>query len=504
MKRISTILLLLAASVLCTFAATEGGKITTRNISVQEKGRKLTALLDIVLDSLHLASNHQLFVTPYVQSVDKEECAMFPTVLINGRNMQYVYQRSGLSKDIAERYTNINQVVRRKNGTEQAVEYAASLDIAQWMHEKEMMLLLAIDTCGCGSMKGCGDADSIAFSLMPDAPETDAVATLSLRKFYTAYITPPVTKQPIIKHEGKARVQFEVDRTVLHVEPYVCQSGQRIDNRAQLQVIKDSIDYALSDPNVEIESINICGYASPESPYLHNQDLATNRSRALAEYIGALYNLPQEQCTYDAVPENWGEFRQQVVAATDITEQQRQDLLALIDKPTYGPSDFDAKEATLKGDARFARLYRTKILPVWFPELRCTKFAIGTRLKPMEDEKLAEIIRKTPDLLSLNQMFRVARLYEEGSQEFNEVIEIALRKYSDDPIANLNAAVTAIKAGDYDRAAQLLPKAGNSPEAENARGVLAAYQGDLEAASQYFDKAGNLPEARLNRGILQE
>ena len=361
-----------------------------------------------------------------------------------------------------------------------------------WMMHRDTEVRMVLDTCGCGHLYGSSVGTPSMLNLNP-APRMRLV-----------YYSPAVTEQPVSVHEGRARVQFEVDRTELHPTPYVCRNGQRIDNRAQLQVIEDSVRYALSDPNVEIASINICGYASPESPYMHNETLATNRSRSLAEYIGSRFNLPSQKCTYNSVPENWAEFRDLVVNATDITSKQRQDLLELIDRPAYGPSDYDAKEKELKTSPKFAQLYRTKILPEWFPQLRCTQFTINTRLKPLDDNKLAEVIKVTPELMSLNQMFRVARLYPEGSDKFNDVIEIARRYYPEDPVANLNAAIAAIQKGDLDSAERMLTKAGNSPEAMNARGVLEAHKGDFDAAMKYFRSAGQLPEALKNKALLEE
>ena len=493
MKRYLSILTLVLAVVLHTHAADDNGKIITRNVSVQQNGQKVVATLDIVLDSLQLSNNRQVFVTPVLKGSNEDDMVRFPTVLVNGRNMQYVYERSGLNAEAEKEYEdNVCQVVRRNNGKSQVIQYAKTIDSMPWMEKQELTFALVLDHCGCGVKDAEDQTDPLSISFRP------------VYNFYTAYITPPVTEQPVSIHEGRSRVQFEVNKTDLHTDVYICKNGQRIDNRAQLKVIEDSIAYALSNPNVELASINICGFASPESPYTHNEFLATNRSRALALYLGTRYNLPQDRCTYGSVPENWSEFRDQVVAANDITEQQRQALLQLIDQPTYGPADFDAKEKTLKSDARFAKLYKEKILPIWFPELRCTQFAISTRLKPTSDERLAEIIKETPELLSLNQMFRVARLYPEGSDAFNATIETALRFYNDNPIANLNAAVAAIKAENYDRAAQLLQKAGSSPEAENARGVVAAHNDDLDAAIRHFEAAGSLNEAKLNRSQIKK
>ena len=121
----------------------------------------------------------------------------------------------------------------------------------------------------------------------------------------------------------------------------------------------------------------------------------------------------------------------------------------------------------------------------------------------MPDEKLAQIILSTPQLLSLNQMFRVARLYPEGSEAFNKTIGIALRYYAEDPVANTNAAITAIKEGRLDDADSLLLKAGNLPEAENARGVLATFRGDYEFALLHFAAASLLPEAQKNKEMLE-
>ena len=479
-------------SVMCLAAsAAADGDIQVRNVSVTSGDGKVSVGMDLDMDALTLPRNRQMFVTPYLEGKGGER-VMLPTVLVNGRNMQYVYERTGLPRKLRAEYSDLAQVVARKNGTCQTVSYLAAVTLEPWMRRGKSEVRLSVDTCGCGIELGNGHSDPLAsLDLNPAG------------KMYLAFVTPPVTELPVVAHEGKARVQFEVDSVTLHAEPYRCRNGQRIDNRQQLQVIDDSVRYALGDPNVEIAAISVCGYASPESPYAHNDYLATHRSKSLATYLAQRYQLPEERCTFCAVPENWEEFRQMAQDAQDITPGQRADLLALIDHPVYGPADYDAKERELKTSPRFARLYREKILPQWFPLLRCTKFVINTRLRPMPDEQLAQIIKTKPQMMSLNQMFRVARFYPEGSEEFNATIRTALRFYADDPVANTNAAVAALKAGHLDEAEALLRKAGDQPEAENARGVLATYRGDYDTAVAHFTKAGTLPEAQKNKALLE-
>lgn len=489
MRHIYKLLLAMMLFSVSAQAATKNDKLATSNFKLYRVGQNIQLTADLILDSLHLPANRQIYVTPTIEGPEGQTVVM-PTVLINGRNMHYAYLRGNMPKKSHADY-NIAYEVYRNNGKAQKLNYKAQVSIQPWMFKPTTAIKMVVDTCGCGQDLGSAEETPVPLNLNP------------VQRMYLTYHTPEVTELPVTIHEGTARVQFEVDRTELHVSPYTCRSGQRIDNRAQIKMIEDSINYALSDPNVEIASINICGYASPESPYMHNEYLATNRSRALAEYIGKRYNLPADKCNYGSVPENWAEFRELVQKARDISQREREDLLRLIDRPAYGPSDYDVKESELKTSEKFKQLYYSKILPDWFPQLRCTKFAINTRLKPLSDEKLAEVIRKTPELMSLNQMFRVARLYPEGSQQFNDIIDIARKYYPEDPVTNTNAAIAAMQKGDYEAAKALLDKAGNSPEAENARGVMATRNGDFEAALKHFDAAGNLPEAIKNKALIQ-
>lgn len=479
-----------------TAAADVTQGISTRNVAFGRSGGKVHVTADVVLDSLKLKSNQQVFMTPVITG-DEGHSAVLPTVLLTGRGMHYAYERGTMRdlKTYRERY-NIARELRRVNGSAQSFDYSGNVDFEPWMRAERLSLSFHYDSCGCGVFAGSAVVPSIDTILNP------------VSKMHVAYITPRVTDLPVSIHEGVARVQFEVDRTELHDSIYRCRNGQRLDNRQQLKVIYDSIEYALTDPNVEIAKIQIIGYASPESPYEHNKELATGRSYALADYIGKYvgrkYRISPEVADFDAVPENWTEFRSQVVDAKDITEQQRADLLELIDRPAFSPADYDAKERELKTSPRFRDLYRTKILPQWFPHLRATKFRISTRLKPMPDEKLAEIITSSPEKMSLNQMMRVARLYPEGSEAFDKAIATALKYYPASEEANLNAAVSALRSEDYQRAAALLDHAGDSPEAVNARAVVMAHNGDFDGARRLLETVSSLPEAQKNLSLLAD
>lgn len=484
------IAVLLAIAMPQAFARSVAQGVRVANQQARRVDGALRLTADIRLDSVRLSSSSQFFLTPVLED-GRGNSEVLPSVLVNGRAMQIAWERRSFSRRFRGSH-EVAKAVRRLNGRAQTVEYSADTPVEKWMWSADTKVRWVTDTCDCGAPAGSRVTDDISLGLNPAA---------GMRP---AYVTPEVTPLPVQVYEGEAHVDFEVNESVLLDTPFRTRAGRLIDNRPELRVIDDTISRALSDGNVEIAGIRICGYASPEGAYLANERLATDRSRALSEYIAARHNLPAGVSEYDAVAENWAGLRAIVEQSDEIDESTRRELLQLIDAPAYGPADYDEKERRLRTEPRFAKLYREKILPDWFPGLRTSKFRITTRLRPLSDEALAEVIQKSPEKMSLNQMFRVARLYPEGSEKFNEVIATALDNYPDDPTANLNMAAALLGEGRAEEAVPYLDKAGDTPEAMNARGVLAAWRGDIEEALRLFEAAAPLPEAAKNRSMLGE
>lgn len=472
------------------------GTLAVRNLKAELSGNDCVVSMQVVLDSLHLTANHQIFLTPYLEQPDNEKSVQMPTIVFSGRNMHYVYLRSGKTMANEKAKYNVSQEIWHQGGAA-TISYLQSVPMEPWMFDDNTMLTVALDTCGCGRPEGSYRGNQKPLALNPVS-----------KMLVMPYPKLDFEDDKITKHEGKAKVQFEVDKFQLHDQVYtythsVTKRRHVIDNRQQLKVIDDSLQYALSSPNVELVGLEICGYASPESPYEHNEYLALNRSRAVVNYIEKRYSLPSGICTYRAVPENWAGFRQQTLAAKDITEQQRRDLLELIDSKVYSASDYDRKETELKTSPKFAQLYATKIHPDWFPELRYTQFVIATHLKPMTVEQLREIIKTEPQRMSLSQFCKVAVSYGHDAPEFGQTLETALRYFPTNEKALINMASYCIEKKDYDRALTYLEKAGDSDEANNLRGIALTWKKDFAGAKEIFMKAKNSVEASNNLQYLE-
>ena len=144
------------------------------------------------------------------------------------------------------------------------------------------------------------------------------------------------------------------------------------------------------------------------------------------------------------------------------------------------------------------------LLNACYPYLRHSDYEVKYKIRPMSDREAAALISTEPRLLSLTKMYRIAALYEPGSDQYNEVIETAANVYPADTEANLNAASVALRQADITRAGSYLKRAGQTPAAINARGVLALLQGHLAQAQQLFEQAAanGSDEAKRNLALI--
>ena len=191
----------------------------------------------------------------------------------------------------------------------------------------------------------------------------------------------------------------------------------------------------------------------------------------------------------NSTPEDWKGFRE---FADTCGFPGRWDVLNIIDS-NMTP---DEKDWTIM--MRYTTFYKNVVLPVAYPSLRRTDYKVTYDVRNFSLEEARKIIRERPQKLSLNEMYLVANSYVEGSDDFNNVFDVAVRMFPESEIANVNAACVALENGNMKDAARFLANAGDSPEAKNARGVFAAMNGDNEAALELFSQASSLQAARNN------
>lgn len=432
------------------------GTVTIDSVQTSVENERVDVAFKLNLNNLKLKAEQQLILTPML-ATDSDTTALQP-IIINGRSQQIRMMRASKR---AKKYTEGKEpiVVLRKNGTEQSISYSQTIIRKQPLESDVLQLFAAQDLCGCGDLQ---DQDR---TLLANIDNLDAWMPA------ITFVKPAAEARKQRAEKGEAYLSFRVNKTDIVVDLF--------DNTRELAKITKTIDLVRDDKNVEITGINIHGFASPDGPYANNERLARERAASLKNYVSHLYTIDNKLFSSNSTPEDWDGFRHKVQQSQLANKEE----ILKISKSNLAPDD---------KDKRIRQLYPQDyavIMSDIYPRLRHSDYTVSYTVRPFSVEEAKQILRTRPQQLSLQEMFLVAQTMEEGSAEFNEVFDIAVRMFPDDPTANLNAACADLQRRDIASAEKHLQKAGNSAEALNARGALAVMKKNYALARQLFADA---------------
>lgn len=330
-------------------------RVTQANVSRLDGLMVMTMKLN--LDSLQLPSNMRLVYTPMVVSADST--LFFPRVIVNGRRQQIMYERGvGKHADDGLAILSTDKVVRRINDKPQVVEYQAAMPVAQSLFT-DYDLKIHEDLCGCGDLQDGNDIQILSYQQpTPKAPVERAKTDLTDKE-----------KALRIFHlDKRCYIDFPVDQTTLYVDYHR--------NAAQLDSIVRTINALKEDTALEVVSIKIHGFASPESPYQHNAYLAEHRAKAILAYVRRMVNLPDSVFSVSTTAEDWEGLRNFI---QDSNLEHKSAILSIAQDESLKPDDREAK---------IKRLYPIEyrfMLNTWYPYLRHTDYHIAYRVKRVEE-----------------------------------------------------------------------------------------------------------------------
>lgn len=427
--------------------------------SVDQVNGMLSLRMKVDVSRMEIPGDESVVCTPVIEAGDSIR-AMAPLIL-NGRSRHILYQR------LHKRPRN-EQEYRRNNGKTQQLDYQSETPYADWMEKAEVSLIM--DNCGCG-WKALQQDKSPLFALDFSKPAEPAPEMV--------YWVPQAEEVKARKLEGSAYLDFPVNQTTINP------SYRR--NPEELRKIRETIDAVRNDPYTTITRVAIKGYASPEGAYQSNAYLAENRAKALANYVKGLYDFGSIQMSVDFEPEDWKGLEK---AVENGYFSDKEELLSIIRADE--PADYDLREQKLKA-VNGGAAYRTLLSEV-YPSLRHSDYEVDYTIRNFSIDEAKKLAFSDPSKLSLNEFFQVAETYPVGSEEFNEVFETAVRIYPDDPVSNLNAAITAIGAKQFGKAKRYLAKANECPQKELAKAAIAMYEGRTDEARRLLKGIEQAPE----------
>lgn len=440
----------------------EEARVVVRQQLVERVDSSLVISMIMDLSQTEVASGKSLVYTPIIERGDS--VVALPQLLVNGRSRHILYERSGRNPQDDGEFE-----LRRRNGKEQTFDYYARIPFRKWMEKSEVSLIT--DLCGCGWETLQNEKDPLFTINMAQPIEL---------KPMLAYVVPQAEQIKARAIEGSAFLDFPVNKITIYPDYRK--------NPSELQKIRETIDKVRDDKYATITEVNIKGYASPEGSYSNNAYLAENRAKALLDYVQSLYHFQDARFTVDFEPEDWVGFERMV---NESSLEGKEEILAIINADT--PSDWDQREWKLRG-VNGGKDYRI-ILRDIYPALRHSDYTVKYNIRNFTVDEAKELIYTDPKQLSLNEMFQVAQTLEPGSERYNEVFEIAVRMYPDDPVSNLNAAVTAIDTKRLDAARRYLAKAADVPEKKLVEASLLMLEGNLDEAEALLKQLENTPVA---------
>ena len=428
--------------------------------SAERVGENLAVTMRIDISDMEIPKNRSVVCTPLIESGDSLRA--LPSIILNGKTRHILYER--MERQTSGQPTEYEY--RRFNGEEPQIEYQIYTPYADWMKRSEVSIVL--DECGCG-WEALQSNKSPLFALRFEP--------VVLRPAL-AYVTPQAEAVKARQVAGSAYLDFPVNQTTI-------QSDYR-NNPAELKKIQQTVEAVKNDPYATITSLSIKGYASPEGTYKGNAYLAENRAKALLNYVKDRYDLSGVELTVDFEPEDW-EGLEAAVEKGNLPDKE--ELLAIIRADE--PADWDAREWKLKslnGGSSYKILLRDV-----YPSLRHSDYRVNYHIRNFSVDEAKQIIQSDPSKLSLNEMFLVAETYETGSEPFNEVFEVAVRMYPDDPVSNLNAAISAVNTRQIDKAKRYLAKVNDCPEKQLAEASILMLEGKMAEAKALLEKLRHEP-----------
>lgn len=450
MKRILFLLLTQFVFLSAVDAQSVDG-VKVENLRMKRNGEYMAVNMNVDFSSLDVSSNRAILFTPII--VSGKDSVELSSVGVYGRNRYYYYVRN--NKSII---ANENGKSYRSSELPENMDYSVVVPYKDWMNGA--FLVLHRSDYGCCTK--IVDEQSSQIGIFKEHVFSPKYV----------YVRPKAELEKSRSLSGSAYINFVVNKTDINLS--------YLGNEREIAKITATIDSVKNDNDIVLKSLSIKGFASPEGSYKKNADLAKGRTEALKKYVQGLYKFAPDfiQTAYE--PEDWAGLR---VFVETSSLPNKDAILSLIDDDR----EPDNKEWVIK--STYADDYKV-MYSECYPGLRRSDYKVKYIIRSYTNiEDIKKVFAESPQKLSLEEFYVLAQQYENDTHELNDVFETAVRMYPNDPVANLNAAISEMQNNDITSAKRHLEKAGDSPEAIYARGIHAAFTKDYDKALELLDKA---------------
>lgn len=299
--------------------------------------------------------------------------------------------------------------------------------------------------------------------------------------------------QRITDHSQDATINYLVNSSV--VRP-----GEL--READVKAMADFIKGFAKKGNINLQSLVVDAWASPEGELSLNENLAGDRAKSAATWANGEMKRNKVEAakaegfaTLNPRGEDWDGFKKAMQASTDVPDKE------LVIRVLEMYPDVSKREQEIKNMAATYKEIAEKILPA----LRRSELKLNYQIVGKTDEQLTAMSKSMPDSLNVEELLFAATL----TTDLNEQLRIyreTERIYANDFRGANNVGYVLMQQNKMAEAEAQFQKANSiqeNPFSTNNLGVVARLKGDRKKAAEHYGKAMAAgPEVKYNLGIV--
>ena len=254
-----------------------------------------------------------------------------------------------------------------------------------------------------------------------------------------------------------------------------------------------------SNPKIEVESISIDGYASPDGEFAKNGDLSVDRVNSASAAISKLMKKAKLDAYMDTskyakqgLGEDFEEFKKQLAATETISEGDKNLFIRILEKE----SDPEKREQDM---VRLGKAFKELEKDV-FPNIRRSVITVNYKESGLTDDEMISFSSNKTDTLTVEEVLYTG---ENLLKDINSRIALygaVAETHNDSRVYNNLGALNYLQNNMADSKSNLEASASlaESGEVMNNLAALAILDGDRSKSSTLLSSAKGMSEDKMN------
>ncbi|GHT43943.1 hypothetical protein FACS189438_2090 [Bacteroidia bacterium] len=351
------------------------GQIPVKIVRLRQFNDSVQVLLDFDFSNINVATQRSLTLTPVIIGA-QGKLYRLKNIMINGKQRQKAFLREVELNGWQKQMRDAHYAIITLNDSTRTFHYRQSVGFESWMREARMDIIT--DLCDCGGEPQQYASEKVANRIVLEGAEAYRVLP------NVAYIRPAVEAVKSRSQSNNVFLDFPVGQTDINPS-----FGN---NPRELGKIENILKEIQRDKNVQVRSVTITGFASPEGDVNLNNNLSQGRAQALRTLLSSRSGINPGLYRIGSGGEDW----EGVIKALQRSSiQPKQQIISII--RYFNPTERKTRLKALNGGQVWQRM-----LMELFPPLRRVESKIDYTVKSFNVDEAKEVIKTRPQQLSLN------------------------------------------------------------------------------------------------------